>query len=105
MVENKDYFIGKWEEQINGQDILERVIAKRFIATFKTAKPIDRFDVDIYFKLIEKITVYDGKLVVSLLDRSDVETLKSLVFMRTDLGEFTVNIALTEIGFDSIFYR
>uniref|UniRef100_UPI001A8E8F47 recombinase family protein n=1 Tax=Paradesulfitobacterium ferrireducens TaxID=2816476 RepID=UPI001A8E8F47 len=73
VVENKDYFMGKWADQCNGDDILKRVIAKRFIATFKTAKPIDRFDVDLYFKLTEKIMVYDGKLVVSLLDGSEVE--------------------------------
>lgn len=52
---------------------IQRVLAKRFIATFKTSKPIDRFDVDMYFKLTEKITVYDGKVVVSLLDGSEVE--------------------------------
>lgn len=73
VIENKDYFIKKWEEQSNGEDILTKVIAKRFIATFKMAKPIGQFDVDLYFRLTEKITVYDGKLVVSLLDGSEVE--------------------------------
>ncbi|MDP4160268.1 MAG: hypothetical protein Q8911_11010 [Bacillota bacterium] len=33
---------------------------------------------DLYFKLTEKITVYDGKLVVSLLDGFEVEC--ALVF-------------------------
>lgn len=65
--------MGKWEELSYGQDILKRVIAKRFIARFKTAKATDQFDVDIYFKLTEKITFFDGKLVVSLLDGSEVE--------------------------------
>ncbi|WP_242833850.1 hypothetical protein [Desulfosporosinus sp. OT] len=55
MVENKDYFMGKWENQSNGDDVLKRVIAQRFIGTFKTAKPIGRFDVEQYFKLMEKI--------------------------------------------------
>lgn len=73
LVGNKDYFMAKWEEQCNGDDILKRVLAKRFIDIFKTSKPIDRFDVDLYFKLVEKITVLDGKLVVSLLDGSEVE--------------------------------
>lgn len=31
------------------------------------------FDVGLYFALVEKITVYDGGLVVSLLDGTDVE--------------------------------
>lgn len=52
--------MGKWKGQVEGQDILDKVIAKCFIATFQTAKPIDQFDVDLYFKLVEKITVYDA---------------------------------------------
>ncbi|EGW38535.1 hypothetical protein DOT_3598 [Desulfosporosinus sp. OT] len=47
--------MGKWENQSNGDDVLKRVIAQRFIGTFKTAKPIGRFDVEQYFKLMEKI--------------------------------------------------
>ncbi|KJR44909.1 Site-specific recombinase [Desulfosporosinus sp. I2] len=73
VVENKNYFMAKWTDQSNGDDILKRVIAKRFIDIFKTAKPIDRFDVDLCFKLTEKITVYDGELVVSLRDGSEIE--------------------------------
>ena len=60
-------------KNIECEDVLKKVIAKRFIATFKTATQIDSFDVDMYFKLTEKITVFDGKLVVCLLDGSDVE--------------------------------
>ncbi|MHB1652666.1 MAG: recombinase family protein [Desulfitobacteriaceae bacterium] len=73
LVENKDYFMGKWEEQINGQDILKKVIAKRFIATFKVSKQIEQFDVDLYFKLTEKITVYDKRFIICFLDGSEVE--------------------------------
>lgn len=62
----------KWEGLIAGEDILIKVIAKRFIGAFKTAKSTKQFDVDLYFKLTEKITIYDGKLVVSLLDGSEV---------------------------------
>lgn len=37
-------------------------------------KPIPEFDVDIYFALVEKMTVYDGRrIIVSLLDDTDVE--------------------------------
>lgn len=65
--------MGKWEAHSKGNDILKRVIAKNSISTFKMAKPIEQFDVGLYFKLTEKITVYDGRLVVSLLDGSNVE--------------------------------
>ena len=57
-VENKDYFMKKWEAQVDSGDILKRVIAKRFIDTFIRAKPIGQFDCELYFKLVEKITVY-----------------------------------------------
>jgi site-specific DNA recombinase len=55
-------------------DILKKVTAKRFIKIFTKEEPIDQFEVDLYFKLVEKITVYDeGILIVSLLDGSEVE--------------------------------
>lgn len=73
MVENKDYFLKKWKDQIESKDVLKRVFAKRFIAIFRTAKLIDQFDVDLYYKLVEKTTVFDGRLVVSLLDGSGEE--------------------------------
>jgi len=40
VAKNKDYFIGKWEDQMKGKDILIKVIAKRFIGTFKTSNPL-----------------------------------------------------------------
>lgn len=73
VIDNLDYFMGKWKGQVDGQDILSKVIAKRFIATFQTARHIEQFDLDLYFKLVEKITVSDARLVVSLLDGSGVE--------------------------------
>lgn len=31
MVENKEYFMEKWKEQVQGEDILKKVVAKRFL--------------------------------------------------------------------------
>ena len=74
VIENKDYFMGKWQIFLNGDDILKAVTAKRFIQIFSKAETIDRFDVDLYFKLVEKIVVYDARtLFVCMLDGSDVE--------------------------------
>lgn len=74
VVENKDYFMDKWLSLQDGEDILKAVTAKRFIQIFSEADAIERFEVDLYFKLVEKIVVHDdGILVVSLLDGSDVE--------------------------------
>jgi site-specific DNA recombinase len=41
---------------------------------FSKAEPIDHFAVDLYFKLVEMITVTDaGTLIVNLLDGSEIE--------------------------------
>ena len=47
--------------------------AKRFIEVFQGAKPIESFDYDLYFKVVEKITVYEDRLIVSLLDGTEIE--------------------------------
>ncbi len=74
VVENKNYFMDKWVRMQDGEDILGRVTAQRFMQIFSEAEPIDQFEVDMYFKLVEKIVVYDaGILVVTLLDGSEVE--------------------------------
>lgn len=66
--------MSKWKEQINSEDILKRVTAKRFIDIFKDAQPLQQFDTELYFKLVEKIMVYENsRLIVSLLDGSEVE--------------------------------
>ena len=63
-----------WESDLSEGNVLKRVTAKRFIQIFSKAEPIGQFDVDLYFKLVEKITVNDGGiLVVSLLDGSVLE--------------------------------
>jgi len=64
----------KWRSLQESDDILKAVTAKRFIQIFSKAVPINFFDVNLYFKLLEKITVYDaGILIVSLLDGSEIE--------------------------------
>jgi site-specific DNA recombinase len=75
VVENKGYFMEKWQQVLESEDdILKKVTAKRFIQIFSKAKLIDHFEVDLYFKLVEKIVVYDGgRLVFSLLDGLEIE--------------------------------
>lgn len=69
MVENKEYFIDKWEEELNNENVLVRYRAKLFMGILADAEPIEEFDVDMYFRIIEKMTVFDGeKIIVSLLD-------------------------------------
>lgn len=74
LVGNKDYFMDKWRGQFESEDVLARMTAKRFIKIFQAAQLIDQFDVDLYFKLVEKITVCDyTKLTVSLINGSEIE--------------------------------
>ena len=74
MIENKAYFIGKWQDRLESNNVLVRYKAKQFIEIIKMAEPIQDFDIDLYFALVGKITVYDGgRLIISLLDGTDVE--------------------------------
>lgn len=74
MVEQKNYFISKWRAADG--NLLVRYKAKQFIEILAEAEveAISKFDVDLYFALVEKITVYDGgRLVISLLDGTEIE--------------------------------
>lgn len=74
MVENKNYFIDKWKRMRENDNVLARYKAVQFMRIISDTKPIPEFDVDMYFALVEKMTVYDGcRIIVSLLDRTDVE--------------------------------
>ena len=74
MVENKDYFISKWQELLESDNVLQRYKAKQFTGIISRAEPITEFDIDLYFALVEEITVFDdGRLIVSLLDGTNVE--------------------------------
>lgn len=72
LVENKEYFIEKWEAEDG--DELRRYKAREFIEIIEYGKPIEEFDIDLYFKMIEKMIVLgDEKIVVSFLDGTEVE--------------------------------
>ena len=74
MVVKKDCFVGKWRERLESDNALVRYKAKQFIGIISDAELITEFDVELYFALVEKMTVYDGgRLIVGLLDGIDVE--------------------------------
>lgn len=74
MIENKDYFMEKWENNLKSDNVLVRYKAKQFIGILKKAKPIKEFDVDLFFSLIEKMVVINDKeITVGLLDGTEVE--------------------------------
>lgn len=71
LVENKEQFIEKWKAEDG--DELNKYKAKEFISIIEIGKRIEEFDIDLYFKMIEKMTVFEGKIIVRLLDETEVE--------------------------------
>ncbi|MEG6585755.1 hypothetical protein [Dendrosporobacter sp. 1207_IL3150] len=57
------------ERTLGERNLLQRYKAAQFIEEMTKPKPLTEVDVDLFFALVEKITVYDeGRLIVSLLD-------------------------------------
>jgi len=74
MAENKDYFMGKWHERLGSDNVLQRYKARQFIGIITGVEVATEFDIDLYFALVEKMTVFDGgRVIVSLLDGTAVE--------------------------------
>jgi site-specific DNA recombinase len=72
MIENKDYFIGKWKGE--SEDVLKKYKAKQFIKVIENAEILEEFDMDLFFKIVEKMTVFGGeRIIVSLLDGTEIE--------------------------------
>lgn len=62
----------KWKAEDG--DELKRYKAKEFIEIAEKSQGIEEFDVDLYFIMVEKMTVLgDEKVVVSFLDGTEVE--------------------------------
>jgi len=74
MLENKNYFLGKWKEMRESDNALVQYKAKQFAKIITEIGRIKEFDVELYFALTEKVFVYDGgRLMVVLLDGTEVE--------------------------------
>lgn len=71
LVGEREKFVEKWKTE-DGHE-LERHRAREFIEIIEEGR-IEEFDIDLYFRMIEKITVFQNeKIVVSFLDRTEVE--------------------------------
>jgi len=67
-------FIEKWKDGLKSENILVKYKAKQFIEILENAEPINEFDIDIYFKIIEKMIVLEeNKIIVTLLDGTNIE--------------------------------
>lgn len=74
MIENRDYFLAKWRAEIRSENVLIRYKAKQFVGILNDAEPIEQFDLDLYFKMVEKMTVFEGeKIIETLFDGTEIE--------------------------------
>ena len=74
MIENKDYFIKKWNEVSNNGNELQKYKAKQFIGILDKAIQIKEFNESLFFIFIEKMTVFEGEnIIVTLLDGTEFE--------------------------------
>lgn len=70
LVENKEHFIEKWKAEDG--DVLRKHRAREFIEIIEKGE-IDEFDIDLYFKMFEKMVVFEDKLIVGFLDGTEIE--------------------------------
>jgi uncharacterized ubiquitin-like protein YukD len=64
----------KWKDGLKSENALVRYRSKRFVKIIEKAEQIKEFDVNLFLKLIEKMTVFEGeKIIVSLLDGNEIE--------------------------------
>lgn len=70
LVENKDHFIEMWKE--GDGDELRKHRTREFIEIIEGGN-IEEFDSGLYFRVIEKMVVFEDKIIVGLLDGTEVE--------------------------------
>ena len=59
---------------MGNENALVRYKAKQFIGIIAGVEAIKEFDVELYFALVEKMTVFDGgRVIVVLLDGTEIE--------------------------------
>ena len=74
ILENKEYFIEKGELKKASGDVLQKYKSHHLMKIIEKATPLKQFDIDIYFKVVEKMTVNDGNIIIlTLLDGTEIE--------------------------------
>lgn len=71
LVENKKEFIGKWKAEDG--DELREYRAREFIDIVGDGELIKEFDVDLYLRMVEKMVVFGDRIIVGMLEGTEVE--------------------------------
>ena len=64
---NREYFNGKRKKRLESNNALVQYKMRQCIAILTDASTMKEFDLDLYFALVEKMTVYDGSRIVVTL--------------------------------------
>ncbi|MBP2652726.1 MAG: hypothetical protein H6Q73_295 [Firmicutes bacterium] len=62
MVEDKDYFIGKWHDRLVSNNLLLRYTAKQFSIIITEKAQIKKFDIELYFALTKLFEIMTSGL-------------------------------------------
>ena len=74
LVENRESFLERWKEQMQGEDLLVGYRAEKFMEYTDGAEPLVEMDTDFMLKTLDHIKVFeDGVLVVVFLDGTEIE--------------------------------
>ena len=74
ILENKEYFWQKWEEQKKSENLLEAYRGMDFQNIIEDAKPLKKMETDFMLRVLDHIKVFeDGTLMVIFLDGTEIE--------------------------------
>lgn len=74
LVENRESFLERWKEQMQGEDLLAGYRAEKFMEYTDGAESLVEMDTDFMLKTLDYIKVFeDGVLVVVFLDGTEIE--------------------------------
>jgi len=71
IIEKREQFLDKWKENLQDENVLNRVIGKRFIEIFENAREIKEFDPNLFYIMVEKFTVKRTEIAVCILDKTE----------------------------------
>ena len=89
ILENREYFLRKWDEQEKVEDLLEVYRAKEYRDLVNTAEVNEDIEIGLMLRVLDYIKVYEnGQLLVVLLDGTTIECDGTENFWPTELKEF-----------------
>ncbi|MDO5392389.1 MAG: recombinase family protein [Eubacteriales bacterium] len=74
LLENRGIFMERWQEQMQGENLLESYRAEKFMEYTEGAEPLTEMDTDFMLKTLDHIKVFEnGTLRVIFLDGTEIE--------------------------------